>query len=117
MVNVCACVHREKFLALAEKEGCYIAIFFPQDSPPAWAWGKPLSELKGVGKDNFWLNFTADGKEYNEADDIKVKPSALKFEKYGKSWAVVTKLTTAAEEMDVVAEDEGELAEQAAAAE
>ncbi len=110
MVNVGVCVHRENFMALADKDGCYIAIYFPQDSPPAWAWGKPLSELKGAGKENFWLNFTPDGTEYDPKDDIKVKPSALNFDNYGKSWAVVTKRTTA-EEVDYrMAETEDEAA-------
>ena len=72
---------------------CYIAIYFPQDSPPGWSWGKPLSETKGAGKEHFWLNFTPEGKDYDRDDDIKVKPSALTFDNYAKSWALVSKLT------------------------
>ena len=99
MVNVCICVHRQKFIALADKAGSYIAIHFPHDNPPGWSWGKSLSETKGAGKEHFWLNFTADGEEYDTNDDIKVKPSALTFDNYTKSWALVTKEIVDGEEL------------------
>lgn len=79
-------------MALADTAGCYIAIYFPKDEPPGWSWGKVLSETKGVGKEHFWLNFTAEGEDYDANDDIKVKLTALTYDNYAKSWALVTKL-------------------------
>ena len=93
-------------MALADKAGClYIAIHFPQDDPPGWSWGKPLSETKGAGKEHFWLNFTAEGEDYDSNDDIKVKPSALTFGNYNKSWALVRKIVNE-EEMALAADEE-----------
>ena len=93
MLSVCVCVHREKIMALADN-GCYIAIHFPDDNPPGWSWGKTVQSLRGAGKDNFWLNFTAEGEPYEKSDDIIIMPAALTQSNYRKTWALVAEKDT-----------------------
>ena len=68
---------------------CYLAIHFPIDDPPGWAWGKPLTSSRGTGKNKLWVNFTATGEPYDETDDSKVECASLTAELYKKDWAVV----------------------------
>lgn len=73
-------------------KGCYLAIYFPQDEPYKWCWGKPLETRGGGGRlkeDEFWVNFTAEGEEPKRQDDVKTKASILTNDNYKTEWAVV----------------------------
>lgn len=80
--------HRAAYISLVDK-GLYLAIHFPHDDPPGWCWGKPLSNTSKTSKTSFWVNFTADGEDYDSTDDVKVNISALTAENYKKTWALV----------------------------
>ena len=71
------------------EKGCYLAIYFPNDDPPGWAWGKPLTNTKRTAAHNFWVNFSVDEQPYDEDDDVKVELPSLNAPVYNKSWAVV----------------------------
>ena len=75
-------------------KGCYLAIYFPQDEPFKWCWGKPLETRGGapgirLTEDDFWVNFTAEGEEPKRQDDVKTKASILTNDNYKTEWAVV----------------------------
>jgi hypothetical protein len=82
------CVHRQKFVGLAE-QNMYLALLFPRDDPPGWYWGKPLSTTANVARGKFWVNFTADGDVYDKTDDVKATVGALVGPQYAKQWAIV----------------------------
>ena len=73
-------------------KGCYLAIYFPVDDPPGWAWGKPLTNTEKTGAKNFWVNSTAEGEPYDPDDDVKIEIPSLNAAAYKKSWAVVARI-------------------------
>ena len=75
-------------MALGE-QGVYVAIYFPNDDPPGWYWGKPLSSAERIATSKFWVNFTAMDQEYDAKDNVRLVVASFVGPEYGKTWALV----------------------------
>ena len=109
----CVSRHRKAFIGLADK-GCYLALQFPNDDPPGWYWGKPLSTGR-TGKGNFWVDYGTPGEAHDTSDDVKVEVDEVPYDLYQKRWAVVAPKDFALPPAGVEVEEMGVAVEPAAA--
>ena len=66
-------------------------MYFPDEVPDKWCWGKPLPSTAGgrLKKGQFWNNYTADGEDYEQGDHVITNAADLTQDNYKEVWAVL----------------------------
>ena len=63
-------------------------MLFPNEDPPGWYVGDVLQTTQALAEKQVWINFSAEGSEPLEDDDVKINVESLGKESYMSEWAL-----------------------------